>query len=414
MRVRILVSATEAEAARLQERGPRRDFVELARALGGEMHYRPAPPAARRGPLARLRARLFGPHVRHAWRAAAETERGDVLFADGEHVGIPLLGFLALRRRRPARVAMIGHLPGRLWKRALLRVLTRVGPPGRLLVHSVEQARLVEHALGRRWELRLIPYQVDTSYWRPEAAEATRDVDRDEPPLIVAVGSEHRDYETLIAAADRQKLRVVIAAGSHWARDIAGAEELPRNVEYLDQPLPFQELRELYARASMVVVPLAEVPNQSGVTTILEAMSMSRPVVVSASTGQQECVRGPLVTAVGGHDHRATAERGPGVFNDASGAGTLGQPSDCGLYVPVGEPGALRSAILTLLADDELRTGVAAAGREVAVRHFPLERFTVELARAITDESGAEAPATRAAQRAVRRARQLAAGGGEA
>ena len=61
MAVLICVSVTEAEAARLQERGPRRDFVELARTTGGELLYQPA--GSRRSGLL---GRLFGPHICHA------------------------------------------------------------------------------------------------------------------------------------------------------------------------------------------------------------------------------------------------------------------------------------------------------------------------------------------------------------
>lgn len=103
----LCVSVTKDEAARLQADGPRRDFVEVARAVDGELLYRDTE-QTRRG----IWGRLMGPHLHHAWRAAARVQRGDVVFADGEHVGLPLLAFLAMRRRRPGRVVVLGHLPG--------------------------------------------------------------------------------------------------------------------------------------------------------------------------------------------------------------------------------------------------------------------------------------------------------------
>lgn len=378
MNILLCVSAAEAETSQLLADGPRRDFVELARATGGQVLY--GQKRSGRG----LLGKLIGPHVRQAWRTAGRTRKGDIVFADGEHVGIPLLLFLALRRRRPARVVMLGHLPGRLWKRAMLWLATRAGPSGRMLVHSAEQARSVAPALGSRWETLLTPYQVDTHYWAGEAPEAPEEA----TPLLLAVGSEHRDYATLVRAVDGLPVRVLIAAGSHWARSTAVAGDVPVNVEYLSRPLPFHELRELYQAASAVVVPLEDVPNQSGVTTILEAMSMTRPVVVTASRGQRECVSGPLVRPSGDLDRHATADRGPRTFG-FDGA----DPAQTGLYVAPGDVAALRAAILMLVNDERLARRLAEAGRAAVVRHFTFEQYIERLASALlTDTAPVAAP----------------------
>ena len=367
----LLVSVTEEQARELVERGPRRDFVELAHACDGELIYQHTP-SRRRGRL----GRLLGPHIRQAWRAAGRVTAEDTVFADSEHVGIPLLAFLALRRKRPTRVVVLAHLPGRPWKRALLRLVSRLRGPGTLLVHSVRQADLVRPALGRRWELHTIPYQVDTDYWQGAPEPPTTD----DQPLLVAVGSEHRDYETLVRAVEGLPIRVCIAAGSHWARSTAGASALPSNVEYLEQPIPFRELRPLYERAAAVIVPLVDVPNQAGITTLLEAMSMGRPVIVTASSGQLECVRGPLVRADGTLDEAATADRGPHHF------GTT-ETETTGLYVPVGDVAAMRAAITRLVEDEPLRRALGAAARESAVRSFGIDAFTRRLVHAIAPDA---------------------------
>jgi glycosyltransferase involved in cell wall biosynthesis len=167
---------------------------------------------------------------------------------------------------------------------------------------------------------------------------------------------------------------VIIAAGSHWARRIASTASLPANVEYRSDPLSFVQLRDLYRRASVVVVPLLDVPNQSGVTTILEALSMGVPVIVTASRGQRECVRGPLATGEGFND-AATADRGPELFT-----GQVPPPEPNGIYVPPHDPGALRVALERLFVDPELRTRLGVASRETAVTHFTIERYVARLA----------------------------------
>lgn len=365
----LCISATEAEARWLTDCGPRRDFVELAARTGGELFYRSSAPA-RRG----LFGKLTGPHIRHAWRVAAAVDDGDAIYADGEHSGLPLLFFLALRRKTRTHVVMIGHNPGRWWKRLLLRGGTRIGPAGELLVHSVEQARRAGPSLGPRWRMSLLPYHVDAGYWSRRTNPPQGAL-----PVVLAVGAEHRDYDTLVRAADGLRARVVIVAGSHWARTAAGAgSALPANVLQITEKLSFDELRSLYETAAVVVVPLRPASFQAGVTTILEGMSMAKPVVVTATDGQRECVTGPLVRSDGVRDAAATADRGPAALGlDAAGA-----PAD-GLYVPAGDSAALRHAIAGLLAGGATARTMGEAGRAAAERHFGIDAYTERLATAL-------------------------------
>lgn len=374
-----LVSASEAEAHRLANAGPRRDFVELARATGAEVVHAPDG-RGRRG----LLRKLIGPHVRQAWRAARLVGGGDTVFADGEHNGIPLLLFLAVRPRRPRRVVMLGHLPGKWWKLLALWLGTRLVRDGTLVVHSSTQLDRVQRWLGGRWEARLVPYQVDATFWTSEAHARAAD-----HPLVLAVGSEHRDYATLVEAVRGLPVNVIIAAGSYWARQTAAAHDLPANVAFITEPLPFSALRDLYARATVVAVPVHDVPNQSGVTTILEAMSMARPVITTASRGQREYLTGPLVLSDSNLDRDATADRGPAAWLPRSSA----IPADTGLYVPPGDPRALREAIRLLVENDGLRFRLGVAARRAVLRHFTVDRFTEALSAAMLAAPDETAPA---------------------
>jgi glycosyltransferase involved in cell wall biosynthesis len=349
----------------LLENGPRRDFLELAGAVGGEMLYRDADGLVSRD----WRGRLLGPHLRQAWRAAARVRRDGTVFADGEHIGLPLLFFLALRIKL-VRVVMLGHLPSRPWKRALFWLGTRLAGNGTLLVHSQAQLAPVRGSVAKSWTVQLVPYQVDTTFWSlPE---------RRQGDIVVAVGAENRDYETLLAAArGLPDLRFVVAAGSHWARTARTSDGSPPNVEFLTEPLGFAALRDLYARAAAVVVPLKEVANQSGITTLLEGMSMERPVIVTANMGQRECVTGPLVMGNGSVNRSATHVRGAAVFGEGS------RPGDCGLYVPVGDAPALAAAIELITGDAELGLRLGREGRQTALLHFGVDRYVETLAAAV-------------------------------
>ena len=162
-------------------------------------------------------------------------------------------------------------------------------------------------------------------------------------------------------------VRVVIAAGSRWSRHSNTATgELPANVAVT--ALDYRPLRDLYARARFVVVPLREVDNQAGITLILEAMAMAKAVIVTATRGQRDVICGRLCTAAG-----LTAERfgGPRAFGVT---GPLAE-AETGLYVPPGDAVALRRAIQYLADHPEEATRMGAAGRRLLEEQMSLGRY---------------------------------------
>jgi glycosyltransferase involved in cell wall biosynthesis len=365
-------SLTESEYADLAIDGPRRDVPLLAHASGGDLVFRSST-GGRRG----LRGKIAGPQIRQARQIAGLTARNATVFADGEHLGLPLAGFLAMRRRRATRLVVLGHYVDKGWKRALLRIATRLVPRGTLVLHSANQLDGIRGVLSRRWEVQLLPYQVDTEYWRPRPVAARH------RPLVVAVGSENRDYETLVAAVRNLDCDVRIASGSHWARQQAKGQSLPANVEFLTETLSFARLREFYAEASVVVVPLHPVTNQSGITTILEAMSMGKPVIVTATPGQKGTVTGPLITADGLQEMDET--RGPAIFG-------LPEPASAsGLYVRPGDPAGLRRALQTVIGDPRMAEDLSVSARHVVTANFTVEQFATRFADVLRSEPGAAA-----------------------
>jgi glycosyltransferase involved in cell wall biosynthesis len=113
--------------------------------------------------------------------------------------------------------------------------------------------------------------------------------------------------------------------------------------------LGFRDLRQLYADALFVVMPLKDVEFQAGVTTILEAMSMRRAVVCSSTRGQTDVI-----------EHGVT-----------------------GLYVPPGDAAAMRATIERLLHDVELADWLGAAGREHVERVSDVRVYARRLAGVI-------------------------------
>jgi glycosyltransferase involved in cell wall biosynthesis len=199
-----------------------------------------------------------------------------------------------------------------------------------MVVYATRQRELVGSLLGRAPEVTVLsPFMVDTAFFSPAAVVARQD------RMICAAGLELRDYRTLVDAVRGLDVRVVIAAGSPWSTrpDTVRDDDVPANVEVCT--LDFVALRQLYADARLVVMPLQDVDFQAGITTILEAMAMGKAVVCSQTRGQTDTIV-----------HERT-----------------------GLYVPPGDATALRSAIERLLDEPELADALGAAARRWTVEH---------------------------------------------
>lgn len=141
-------------------------------------------------------------------------------------------------------------------------------------------------------------------------------------PLVVSVGGDRdRDAATLFAALE-QVLRAVPRARAV----VQTTSELtpPAGVERV-RHLPHRELRDLYARASVVAVATRPNLHVSGMTVSLEAMSTGRPVVVTGSPGMDDyVVDGEHGWVAPGGDAAALAERVVDLLRDPGRAAATG------------------------------------------------------------------------------------------
>jgi glycosyltransferase involved in cell wall biosynthesis len=357
-----------ADAHRDAREGPRRDYVLLADRLGATILDLTE---TLRSPVARVIARVFGAPAAQAWSAFGLRRRFDVIVTDGEHVGIPLALLLRLTRSRVRHVT-IGHRLSTPKKRPFFTVLGAHRRIDRIALHSARQLEFASSSLliGHE-QLALVPYQVDTGFWAPRNVPEER--------LIVSAGLEHRDYDTLFRAAEGLDATVVIGAASRWSRHAAANDNTPPNVTV--GTYTYAELRDLYARAAVVVVPLADVDNQAGVTTILEAMAMGKAVVVTQSLGQTDVVldrrtnaRPPLRPRARGLAQMIAEEMGLSV-----------EPN--GFYVAPHDADALRRAIAYLLDHPEERRSLGASGRRLAERLFSVEQFAERMSSLVADST---------------------------
>ncbi|MGH7902833.1 MAG: glycosyltransferase family 4 protein [Candidatus Dormibacteraceae bacterium] len=324
----MLVSAAAGSGLRAEVAEGRRPCPEFLRLEGRGVELldwsRLVPAAGRRSPWT---------SIRHVIAALRRLDRFDAVFSDGEQVGVPLaLGMLARQMTTPH--LMIGHhLTGRR-KRFLLRTSRCHRGISRILVHSRQQLEDAERALGIPGDrLAFIPYHADAGFWSPGEEPEER--------LIVSAGREHRDYATLAAAVATLDAPVFVADGSVHAphaphRAPAG---WPANVSSGFAGYP--QLRNLFARAAVVVVPLVDNDFQAGVTTILEAMAMAKPVIVTASRGQRDVVEDGVT----------------------------------GRLVPPADAESLREAILSLLGSAAERRRLGDNARQAVLEGFSLEAY---------------------------------------
>ncbi len=189
-------------------------------------------------------------------------------------------------------------------------------------------------------------FGVDTAFWTPAAAGRE---------FILAVGNDgRRDYATFVAAAADLKIPVKILTGRPLP------DPLPPHIEHLRgswhaPAVTDEELRDLYRRALMVIVPLEEAVQPSGQSVALQAMACGRPVVLTRTSG--------LWIGADIRDGRDL------------------------LLVDPASPAALRGAMQQLLDDAAQREHIGRAAREAALQHGRIDAFASHLGAVISAAS---------------------------
>jgi glycosyltransferase involved in cell wall biosynthesis len=264
----------------------------------------------------------------------------DVVFSTVDTVGIPLM---LLKRAGLVRVPVVYTaigLPERL-------VQLRGGRVRRLYRGALGRARaLVSYAESEVEWLRdwlgagappvvFIPFGVDTNVFRPEPV-VTPEID------VLSVGADpRRDFALLISvAAARPDLSFRIVASAESARALTVR---PANVT-VETDIPLAAVRDRLAAARLVALPVRDNSYSGATTTLLQAMAMARPVVVSRT--------------------------------DAIAAGyELEDGVNCRL-VPPGDSAALERAILELLTGADAARALGIRARETVERSLSWERYT--------------------------------------
>jgi glycosyltransferase involved in cell wall biosynthesis len=319
---------------------PRLDVFEVANALGARVIDYLDAEKSTDGP-AQLVRRTLGESAAVAYLGFLERNRFDAILTTGEDIGLPLAMLL-----KPTRAAcshtMIAHTLFPRKKRVLIKYAGADQRVDRILAYSTSEERLMIDQLGiPARKVERIYYHADEHFFRPDDRPV-------EPNLICAAGQLLRDYDCLIEAVRDLDVRVQIAAGSPWiGRTLRPKSALPANVSW--GRLSRYELRDLYARSALAVVPILPNEYQTGIATILEMMAMGKCVIATHTRGQTD-------TIVNGQT---------------------------GVYVPPSDPAALRAAIVRMLNNPDEAAQIGQRARLFVEQHAGLDRFVQRIADAV-------------------------------
>lgn len=268
----------------------------------------------------------------------------DVVVSWAEKYTVGIAAVLFWRRKRPHHVAIMDWV-----SKPVVRIPLRLvrGGVDRILTWSSVQGRAAIQSIGfRPDQIEHINHPVDDVYFTP----------RDTIPVhLFSAGETQRDFPTLIAAVRDLAVPTVIAAsliGSFTGfrtRLTDARAELGIDTGITVAELPPFALRDGYASAFAVIVPLVESDNNAGISVILEAMSMGRPVIATRTRGQVDVIR-------------------DGVN---------------GVYVAPGDSEELAGAITRLLADPAWAAEMGMRAREDVLAHHRADDFASAIRAAV-------------------------------
>lgn len=330
----LLGMAPNAGLAEAADRGdiPRIEYVELARTMGATiLDFNDV--AESKHPAVKF-ARSRGERWGLAALGMTRRREFDEFYVTGEEVGLPF-GMMMRGARDFGRITTVVHNVGTPKRRFVFRrlghsvyrnVIVRAERQREILVAELGFPALKVHRLDRF---------VDTQFFHP--------LDVPLGNYAFSCGRENRDYSLLQRAASALPHSFLVVA-SGWAPhsgfDVATSIGASHNLQVMAN-LTYEELRDAYARARFVVLPLNAVDAAAGVMCISEAMAMGKAIITTNSPGIRDYVK----------------------------------PAVSGLVVPIADARALAEAIDELMSDPTRCAEIGVHNRDWAVRAMSIERY---------------------------------------
>lgn len=317
--------------------------------------------ARRSSPLVHLLSRLINRGIRFYGGIGGDfrsiiachkvMNQSDVILSTVDPVGIPLALCKATSFiHRPAVYTSMGF-PERIQRfrseravNSYRRIFSRMDG---FVAYGYEEFRLLKAWLqyeGAEDAVHFVPFGVDIDFFSPGQEKREPEVD------IVSVGADsYRDFPLLLALArSKPALRIeIITSREH--RDRLGA--LPPNITTVCN-IPIEQMKKRMEASVAVVLPIKENSYSGATTTLLQAMALKKPVVVS----QVGAIR-------------------KGYF--------LKDGENC-LFVEPGNEEELVQKSSALLANRQLQKTLAENGRETVVQNLTQDHYVSRMLSVLT------------------------------
>ncbi len=290
--------------------------------------------------LRRIMYKLLPVNISQLIEALFIMHRYDVVLSHSEKVGLPLALVMKYLNKQKKHVIVISRITSVTEKKSYQKmwfVKQVKDSVDCMLIWSSMQRRIAIDQLGVAPEkICLLKRGTDQKFWKPQPGKTD---------MICSVGMEARDYPTLVEALRPLDIPCHIAAGTSrgelfdTVKKLYEINDLPANVTVGAKQQT--ELRDLYARSRFVVVSLLPSDSDNGLTTILEAMAMGKTVICSRTDGQIDVIQDGIT----------------------------------GVYVPQGDPEAMRREILNLWSNPDRCRIMGELARQYIEDHHSMEQF---------------------------------------
>lgn len=329
-------------AANCNGEGP--DQGRLLRLLAGHgvdavIHDPLSPPF---NPWGRRHPFFAGFDLVRALRVMLAERSADVVVAVFESGAVvPLLLRRALFYRKP--IALWDVSAGDTWRPRRMAVNYVMPRIAGLFALTERQVQFVTQTYAMRSPATLLGYCIDEAFYHPHFAVQGEG--------ILSVGEDGaRDYATLVEACRAIDTTLVLKT----RRAVAIPETSAARTRIVRERLSYRGLRDLYAQAAVVALPLTDSANPSGITTLFEAMAMGKPVVATDIGITREFV----------------------------------VPGETGVLVPPGDPAAMQAALADLIARPDERRRIGENARRDLEARFSMEAFALRFSSAIRCVAG--------------------------
>lgn len=276
-------------------------------------------------PAARMHSAYLGLDPLRAVRVLLTRRKVAIVCAHLESGLLILLLRRLFRFRPPVVIWEVPWSPGWTYREIVSRLA--ISRADCCVVFSSSQIKTLHDNYGYDKSIIFIPFYIDTDFYRPLPRPAGVE------PYVFSCGLDAgRDFDILLDVSANIPGRILIKMG----RDSMASQAVPSNVSVVRDHLSYEKYRELYAGASIVVVTTRDTPNAAGVTTLMEAMAMGKPVIVS--------------------DNPALRDYLP--------------PLEAGIVIPIGDRISLQAAIIGLLENPLKAEAMGQRAREFALKNF--------------------------------------------